>query len=555
MSCHPGHVHGTDHGEHTATVGHVDPHAHAQADDGAHVMAGVPTWMAMAGLAAVIVLSHLLLWYRHGRRRAHPGRRWSLLSLAPLARIVRRPFLPLLLQSASVMALLLIIVAGLFGSQRTNISTVLTWTWWWALLVFVIVAFGKGFCAICPWEGLASLVTSLSLKSRVKRLGFELRWPKALRNLYPALVLFVLLTWFELGWGATKSASMTAVMGAAMTAMAVGAALVFEKRAFCRYACLVGRISGIYALFSPVELRPRSQPVCRSCETVDCVRGNDQHTGCPTHLFPGNLTENTYCTLCTECVRACPHDNLDINVRPFGADLLEGAKRFRWDEAALAMVLLALTSFHGVTMTQHWGRLVDTLRATTGLAQLAVFSLLMALLMAAPLMWFHLTAWVSRWLVGTAQTTASGAPAFASAGAAAVAVTVPSTRQVMRAFAYAVIPVALFYHLAHNGMHFFMEGQNLLPVLSDPFGRGWDLFGTARQSYGPLLSLASIWYLQVLLIVVGHAYGVVVADRVGRELFSAGHLRGLAPFVITMVLYSSLSIWLIAQPMVMRTGM
>jgi ferredoxin len=520
-------------------------------------MAGVPTWMAMGGLGLVIVLSHLLL----RRRRVastRVGPRLSLLRWAPLASVIQRGSLPLMLQSGSIVVLLIIIGAGLFGSQRTNISTVLTWTWWWALLVFVILALGKGFCAICPWEGLASLVTSLSLHSRIKRLGFEFRWPRPLRNVYPALALFVLLTWFELGWQATSSPSMTAVMAAAMAVMAVAAALFFEKRAFCRYACLVGRISGIYALFSPVELRPRSASVCRTCETVDCVRGNDEHTGCPTHLFPGHLQENTYCTLCTECVRACPHDNLDLNVRPFGADLLEGHKRYRWDEATLALVLLALTSFHGITMTQHWSRIVGALRVFTGAGELAVFTVLMGLMITAPLVVFWGAASVSKWLASTPSVRGQGnVPAYAGVGAAVTTHSaVPSGAHILRAFAYAVIPVALFYHLAHNGMHFFMEGQALLPVLSDPLGWGWDLFGTAGRTYAPLLSLQSIWYLQVALIVIGHAYGVVVANRIAVQLFDGNAVfRGLAPFVVTMVLYSSLSIWLIAQPMVMRSGM
>jgi hypothetical protein len=129
--------------------------------------------------------------------------------------------------------------------------------------------------------------------------------------------------------------------------------------------------------------------------------------------------------------------------------------------------------------------------------------------------------------------------------------------QILKAFAYAVIPVALFYHLAHNGMHFFMEAQAIVPLLSDPFGYGWNLFGTAGLSYGPLLSLESIWWIQIAFILIGHVYAVRVADHMGRAVFAHSKkvLPGLVPFIGTMVLYSGLSIWLIAQPMVMRSGM
>ena len=132
-----------------------------------------------------------------------------------------------------------------------------------------------------------------------------------------------------------------------------------------------------------------------------------------------------------------------------------------------------------------------------------------------------------------------------------------SVGKIFRGFAYSVIPIALFYHLAHNGMHFFMEGQNILPLLSDPLGWGWDLFGTAGKEYGPLLSLKIIWWIQLVLIIVGHVFGVIIADRIAHHLFSEKKdaLRSLVPLIVTMIIFSAISVWLIAQPMEMRSGM
>jgi uncharacterized membrane protein len=83
------------------------------------------------------------------------------------------------------------------------------------------------------------------------------------------------------------------------------------------------------------------------------------------------------------------------------------------------------------------------------------------------------------------------------------------------------------------------------------------LFGTAHQTYGPLLSLSSIWLMQIICIVVGHIYGVLIAARVAQRLFSSPRQRmlSLVPLLLTMILYSCFSVWLIAQPMEMRTGM
>jgi len=495
---------------------------------------GIPMWMAAVSVVLIIVASHALVALRPTMAKRRSGRSWNLLGIKCIDRLVKKSWFPLLMQSTAIFLFLLVISAGLFGNQKNNIAPVLTWTWWWALLIFLVLGFGQAFCMICPWEGISSLVTSLSLKSRFKRLHYGFKWPKWARNIYPAIVLFVVLTWFELGRNITHSPSMTAILALCMVGMAVMTALFFEKRAFCRHVCLVGRITGIYSLFSPVELRPQSAEVCKDCDTKDCYRGNETATGCPTNLFPGNLKENTYCTLCTECVRACPHDNIGINLRPVAADLFH-KDRFQTDEAALAIVLLALTSFHGLTMTPFWTITNNFLRVETGLGPTAVFSVLMLLMLVAPILLFWTGANVARRL-----TRGSGVSAF----------------KIFKAFAYSLIPIALFYHLAHNCMHFFLEGGGLIPLLSDPFGWGWNLFGTADKTYGPLLSLQTIWFLQMICIVIGHVYGVLIADRVAKRLFTDSRmtLLSLIPLLFTMILYSCFSVWLISQPMDMRTS-
>lgn len=566
------------------------------------VLDGIPTWMAMLGVVLIVLVSHRMVNARQGLPQARSYPSFNLLRFDWLKRLIRKGWFPSLMQSASVLVFLLILTAGLFGREKHNIVPVLTWTWWWALLIFLVLGFGQTFCMICPWEAISSLVTSLSLKSRIKKVGFEKPWPRWARHIYPAILFFIILTWFELGNDVTHSASMTAVLALVMLGMAVLTAIYFERRAFCRNACLVGRITGLYSLFSPVELRPQSAEVCADCATKDCHRGNERSTGCPTKLFPGNLHENTYCTLCTECIRACPHDNLVLRLRPPASDLLHKT-RFQWDEALLAVVLLALTSFHGFTMTPLWVRLNNVLRVETGLGSTWIFTLLMLLMLIAPVLLFwagaalaqRLTrgralpfprsggAWggfldSSQWTeflpanfkLFIPQTKLAGGAVrsagllsmpFASITNAAVSWSFPaqpvSVATLFKAFAYALIPVALFYHLAHNCMHFFLEAGRLFPLLSDPMGWGWNLFGTAGKTYEPLLSLETIWILQILLIVVGHVYGVRIADRIAKRLFNEPRRVALSliPLLFTMILYSSFSVWLISQPMEMRTGM
>ncbi|RME92463.1 MAG: hypothetical protein D6767_03170 [Candidatus Hydrogenedentota bacterium] len=501
-----------------------------------HVMKGIPDSLAYASLAAIIVLTHIILVWKKGKGyRIETYPKWNLFRFPAFHKMVKSPSWPFFFQFIPMLLLLLILTAGFLGNPRKNIAPILTWTWWWALLVFIILGFGKTFCAACPWEGVSRLISNLSIRRNLPKLNLGYKWPKPFRNLYPALILFIGLTWLELGFDITRNGYLTALMGLTMVVMAVSSALIFEKRGFCRYACLVGRVSGIYALFSPLELRSVDANVCAKCKTKDCVRGNEHDPGCPLYLNPSKFNENTYCTLCTSCVRTCPHNNIAISFRPFATDLLH-KQTFRNDEALMAIVLLAMSSFHGLTMTPLWTHINHQIRVEFSLGKITVFSVLMFLMILAPILLFGLTAWLSKWIAKVQEY---------------------GVADLLRAYAYPLIPVALFYHIAHNSMHFFMEGQNILPYLNDPFGFGWNLFPSLNRQFEPILSLSTVWWLQVFFIVVGHIFGVVVADRIAERMFARKKQRFIAllPLILTMILYSSFSIWLIAQPMAMKTAM
>jgi len=115
--------------------------------------------------------------------------------------------------------------------------------------------------------------------------------------------------------------------------LAVVPAMYYERNSFCRYACLVGRISGLYAMFAPTELRAKDREVCQGCRTKDCVRGNKRGYGCPVFEYPGRMETNADCILCTECIKTCPKDNISFNIRPFAGDLSRGKRlptRLTW---------------------------------------------------------------------------------------------------------------------------------------------------------------------------------------------------------------------------------
>ena len=516
-------------------------------------MEGLPPAVFGAALAAALLLA---AWSVLGGRSwfARPAaRRFELTAWRPLRWLItRRPF-QFGLQLPLVLALFLILAAGFFGTPvaERNFATVATWTIWWTLLIVDIVLFGRMWCLVCPWEALASWLRRLAFwrRRREEPLALELRWPRWLRNVYPATLLFVGLTWLELGFGVTRSPRATAILGLVMVLLAVLPALVFERRSFCRYGCLIGRICGLYSMMAPVEVRARDLEVCRDCRTKDCLRGNAAGYPCPTGQCLAAMSSNTYCTVCTECLKSCTKGNVAINLRSWGADLETVAKPRR-DEAILALVMLSLTSFHGLTMTPAWSEALAWLRGMTGLDYLAAFSLGMTLVLLLPGALYLMSS------AAVVRAMPVGIRGAESAGGWSSSALWP----VASRYAYPLIAIALMYHLAHNAGHFLLEAGTFVPVLSDPFGSGRDLFNTAGFVPQPLASRGVIWGLQIALVLLGLCWALRAVEHAHRQFAGDGSPRdvGVRVRVLSssfLFMATTFNLWLLAQPMEMRTGM
>ena len=508
-------------------------------EDGVMLMAGIPLWVFLVGVVGILVVSFVGVewfgaWGGDGFRRLLTKRK-------KVYDVFRSRSLQVVPQLISVALLFLLVGFGIWGSQVRNITPVAVWTIWWAGLIFAILFFGPLFCFACPWDGLANLVTRFPLFKRVEPISLGLEVPRFLRNVYPAIALFVLLTWLELGVGVTTSPASTAYMGAGMAAAAVAFALLFKEKAFCRWFCPVGRISGIYSNFSPVEIRRRNPKVCARCTTHDCLKGNEHGYACPTGLLLADVNDASYCTMCTECFKTCNKRNVAFNIRSFGADL-RNVVDVKTDEAWLALSLLTLTLFHGFSMTSAWESFtpgetsfIKWSMVTFGVSRTAAFTLGMMVACALPVLLYWLSCKVAIWWVK---------PKAVSAG------------DLFRQYSFSLLPVALFYHLAHNAMHILHEGAAIVPLLSDPMNRGWDLFGTASYVPGPLVSDGVLWTLQVGLILIGHLAGIIVAHRTGHSLFSKRRaaVRSLVPMLILMVIVSVVGLGLMHLDMNMRVG-
>ena len=100
-------------------------------------------------------------------------------------------------------------------------------------------------------------------------------------------------------------------------------------------------------------------------------------------------------------------------------------------------------------------------------------------------------------------------------------------------------------------MLLLIDGQSIISLLSDPLGRGWDIFGTAGFVVDrTFFSANTIWYAVVLMIVLGHMLAVYLAHLVTLSLTNskAVAVKAGAPILVLMVFYTVISLWVIAQP-------
>lgn len=447
----------------------------------------------------------------------------------------------IVMKLATVGLFLLVIYAGLMGTPipERNIATVLTWNIWWAGLILSIFFLGSAWCAICPWDTLANWHVKPALWFKSWRLKFnnslELTPPKWMRSVWPALLMFVGLTWLELGYGITTSPYATALLSLVMVVMAIASLALYKNKAFCHYVCPVGRTIGFYSQLAPIELRPVNSQVCADCTTMECFNGTETVDACPTSLVMGRLTQNTYCTSCGNCAQSCPSENVAWRLRPPSQEAIESA-RPHWDEAWFMLVLLTLTSFHGITMMEFWEDGLRNFAQVIGdSGQLLIsFTAGLMLSMVIPISIYAGVVELTRRLAGSKE----------------------NFKKVFTSLVFVTLPLAFSYHLAHNLNHMIRESVGASQLFLNPLGINVNYSGVADElliKNSMLLSENTIFVLQALLMMFGFWIAIKVLQKRASVLFNSAGWN-VFPVVIFIVAINSFHIWMLMQPMVMRIG-
>jgi hypothetical protein len=471
----------------------------------------------VAGAAAAVALSFLVLgvWMRRlPDLRTYP--RVNLLQFR-LVRLLAQPVLLAAIRLVSVALYILLIVAGLFGTANPtrNIAPTLIWVIWWVGLAYFSAVLGNLWAVINPLAILYTWAEKIYCRVTPGRaLSRYVPYPPAL-GVWPGVMLFLLFAWVEIVFDDAAVPSNLAVLTLLYSALTWLGMFMFGKDVWLRHGETFALVFALLSRFSLTEVRVLDTTVCQAC-----------HSTC--RDLDGD------CIDCSACFQRAAAGQREWNLRPLAVGLVRH-ETISLSQMAFVLVLLATVTFDGFMATPVWVEIERALRTAPppiGGGNMTVVRTLGLLLFPI----FFLELYV---VMGFLMAIVSGKHL--------------SALRLAQAFTFSLVPIAIAYHLAHYFSFLLIHGQRLIPLLSDPLGRGWDLFGTAayRLNIG-IVGARFAWYSAVLAIIIGHVIAVSLAHLIAMRLLRDRTLalRSQYPMLVLMVGYTIMSLWILAQPIV-----
>ena len=461
----------------------------------------------------------------------NPQPRLDLLRTPVLGRLLKWRWGRLVFQLLLLAVAALVLYDGFTGPQLApaNSATVLAWIHYRGLVILGLLLVGNLFCSACPFTLPRTLARRFSLAGR--------RWPRRLRNKWVSLAGLLIFFWIYESLDLWASPWLTAWL---VVAYFVGSFLLealFAESPFCKYVCPLGAFNFVQSTMSPLQITARSPALCLDCQGKECVRGSARVPGCGTELYVPMIQSNMDCTLCLDCARACPYDNVALQLRPPLREATSTRWPVRWDLSMLvfALTFMALANAFGMVppiyAVQDW--MAGSLGLTSPALQLLLIQGTLTLVLPGLL------------LLGAAW--ASNRAAGGSSGA---------TRQAMAArYAPTFIPLGLGFWVAHYGFHLAIGGLTIIPVLQALLqDHGLALFG-GRPAWGmgALLPAEVIFPLQVVAVMLGFCAALYSQARQAlRHAPPRPALRQLLPWALLAFLLTLAALQLFNLPMEMR---
>lgn len=448
----------------------------------------------------------------------------NLLELSFVKRFIQSRWYPGLFQWAAMLVFTVIVVELVAGTVNPshNFGTSMTWVLWWPAIPVLFLVLGRFWCAVCPFGKLSDLVRKVA--------GAERPMPRFLKKYGIWLIdfFFILITWSDHVWGIVGSPRGSGYLLLLLTTMVVGTSVFYERRTFCKTLCFLGGLAGNYSRSGMLALRGTPE-ICKSCKTQSCYKGNEKAEGCPMFEFVKTMDNSADCNLCGNCVKSCPNDSVRISLRKPTSELWSIGKP-KMEHAFLAAVIMGIVFVQNITMLEIWQQILNVIGKFTGTANYNVnftVAFIFSMLLPIGLLWAaaRLTAGKADLKQGKQENTRAKDAVLKN----------------FIVFGYAIIPLDLAGHLAHNLFHAFTEGK---AVWFNAMG----LFGHSMSGDLALASTGVVQLLQYLVVVLGLAGSAYAVYRIGGR----APWRKLVPYYVLMLLLAVVNIYLFSLPMMHR---
>ena len=473
----------------------------------------IPLNYFLLGAAATVAFSFVVLGFfvRGAHERIHYPT-LDLLRVPALGAVLTSRIAGAVVRAASVALFALLLFAGFFGTEKAidNISPVFIWIIWWVGMGYVVALFGNVWAFLNPWK-----ITFEWYRRIIGRIGGRANEPEDppfdypdWLDVWPALALFFLFAWAENVFTSAYQPRALAIMVLLYSILAWAGMAAFGKTAWLRRGEAFAVLFGFFARFSPTEARVTDRAVCADCDS--------------------SCRLESECVDCYDCYEYAAPQDRRLNLRPLAIGLAL-QERVPLATAAFVILALATVSFDGFQDTKTWA---DLRTAMLAYASLDVVDTLA--LAAAPLT-FALVYLAFAWGVKALSGDEGG------------------VLEVARAYVFSLMPIALAYNLAHFITLLLIQGQLIIPVASDPFGFGWDIFGASDYLVNlEIISAKAVWFISLAAIVAGHVVSVYLAHLISlrRAPSPSAAMRGQIPMLALMIIYTATSLWIIAQPIV-----
>ncbi|MDE2228890.1 MAG: 4Fe-4S binding protein [Alphaproteobacteria bacterium] len=225
-----------------------------------------------------------------------------------------RPFLPYV--HAGMVAFFVVLIVGPLilppsplAQNLAHAGNWLIWGLWFPLVFLSVVVAGRTWCGVfCPMGAASAWVNRIGLQRPVP--GW-LRWEGA------PIVSFLVITILGQTVGVREypGAVLEVFGGTFVAALIIG--FLYgrgrEKRAWCRHACPIGLLLGVFSRLGIVDLVPKRP-----------VAGGDAYSErglCPTMIDLKRKTESRHCVMCMHCVQPQSAGGLGLRLRAPGAEV------------------------------------------------------------------------------------------------------------------------------------------------------------------------------------------------------------------------------------------